>query len=136
MFVKYDLVKKEQLVGYPKKILGNWKFLDINFQNNIDNSIYINKDTSLLFNKNKYIKYDLGLIENNDNSPTDNYIKYSLQDEFPNIKSLDYNCIVYNYSNDIYLFFINNTYTIYNHQSKKLMNIHIDKQWKNIWKFL
>ncbi len=136
IFIKYDLVKKKQFAGYPKKLLGNWKFLDINFQNNIDNSIYINKNVALLFNKSKYIKYNLELIENNKNSPTDNYIKYSLQDEYPNIKSLNYSCIMYNYSNDIYLFFNNNTYTIYNHKSKKVTNVHIDKQWKNIWKFI
>lgn len=136
IYVKYNLLKNKQYNGYPKKVINNWKFLDSNFQNNITNSIYINSNKCLLLNGLKLIEYNLQLIENKTNNvKQSSSVMYTINNLFEKIKPTNYDCIIYNYKNKIYLFFKNNTYTIYNEISKQILTVQFTKQWKNIWKF-
>lgn len=136
IYVKYNLLNKTQYDNYPKKMINNWKYLDQNFQNNITNSIYIDSETCMLFNGSKLVTYKLGLIEHTNDIVTPlSMVVYNINHLFSQVKSLNYNCILYNYTDNIYLFFINNMYTIYDNTSKKKSTISFKKQWKNIWKF-
>ena len=136
IYVKYDLIKNKQYDGYPKKIINNWKFLNNNFKNNITNSIYINSTKSILFNGPKLIEYNLQSIENKTNDVKHTTaVAFTINNLFKKIKPITYDCIIYDYKNKIYFFFKNNSYTIYNELSNKILTVNFNQQWKNIWKY-
>ena len=59
-----------------------------------------------------------------------------MKSKFPNIKALNYNCILFNYTNNIYLFNHDNSLVIYEEDKEKIHQNNLDKQFPNIWKLL
>ena len=136
IYSKYNLKLKKEENGFPKNINYNWKSLLPTFNGNISNSIYMNPTNCLLFNKIIYINYNLSLINStNLNQSNIQAISYNLKNKFSKLKSLNYNCILYNYTDNIYLFFYNNTCIVLNDDTGLKKEFLIETYWKNIWKF-
>ena len=136
IYVKYNLRKNYQYKNYPKKVINNWKFINSNFKNSITNSVYINSEKCILFNNMKLIEYNLQSIENDSsNIKQTSSVIFNINNMFKGLKPILYDCVIYNYNNDTYLFFSKNKYTIYNETSNKILTVDFNKQWKNIWKF-
>lgn len=136
IYIKFNLIKNEQLPNYPKKLDINWRIYNNIFYKNINNSIYLNKTNSILFNGLKLIQFDMNIIENKQyNKGLNENIIYDISQIFTNIKNIIYDCIIYNYDSNNCIFFYKNKYIIYDYLNQKNMYENsIKNQWNNIWK--
>ena len=133
IYIKYNLLKNNKYEGYPKKIKNNFKYLHSKFYDNITNSIYINKNKALIFSNLKYIFYDINLIENNKNiNPLYNNVIYNIKDQFNLKNNLNYDCIIYNYTDNIYLLIHDNYMYIKNNNN--IVKFNLEKKFYNLWK--
>lgn len=132
IYIKYNLLKRQKYKGYPKKIRTNFKYLYSIFESNITNSVYINKNKALIFNNLKYIYYDIEQIENtNDINPIYDSVIYNIKEEF-NLSEGNYNCILYNYIDNVYLFIARNM--MYIKKKDKIIKFDLNKKFSNFWK--
>ena len=130
-YLKYHIRNQILYDGYPKKMKDGWYNLSIDYKSNITNSIYKDRNTCILFNENKYKIYYLNMIENDLNN--NDVTEYSITNLIANVKDINYDCIVYNFDENEYLLFTNNS--IYKHIDNKIVKLNIGYQITNkLWK--
>lgn len=130
-YLKYNIIIKKLYDNYPKIILNNWFGINFDYKSNITNAIYIDKNSCILFNNNKYKIYYLNMIEKNINKNI--IFEQSIKKLIPNAKDIIYNCIIYNFDNKEYILFENNN--LYKYVNDKVSKLIIgyqitDKLWK------
>lgn len=130
-YLKYHIRSKTLYDGHPKKMKDGWYNLSIDYKSNITNSVYKDRNICLLFNENKYKIYYLNMIENDLNKQ--DITEYSINNLIPNVKDIIYDCIVYNFDENEYILFANNS--VYKHIANKIVKLNIgyqitDKLWK------
>ena len=90
-----------QYPDYPKRIAENWKGNP--FQSNITAAMNIGDNLCILFNNNKYIDYDLNMVENKEDgkqSRVPNDIRTNIKNRFPGLHLSKIDDIVSFYDNE------------------------------------
>lgn len=133
-YVKYDLRLQQQLPDYPKKIINNFSNIQDIFKNKITSGINIGNNFGLLFNKTRFIEYDLHLLENKEkDSRIISKVHFDINKKYSGLNIYNWDAIVSNNINLI-IFFKNNKYYIYNYIEETLITtVAMNKQWPNIW---
>lgn len=135
-YTKFDLIKKKQLPGYPKEIIGNFEKIPKILSSKITSAFNIGNNMGLLFNGKKFIEYNLNMIENKGKYKSNiaSILRYDLKSKYSGLQVNYWDGIVYNDTLNYILFIIGNMYHLFDvRQNKVVTKTSMVKQWKNLW---